>query len=390
MARFSDREQATKGIPQILGRVSAKLPSATVCIFALLTACAAQAPRSPPIGANELLSATTLFGAPVDFEPIGAERVTALDEEMRAFVQERIRGATEPQLKLARLMAAMQERGLSSLEYSQIGTRTVQDTFHAGQGNCLSFTMLFVALAREAGLRVSYQMVDTPPAWSSVSGVLVRNNHINTLIKTGYNKDYTVDFNLAEFRSEYTRRLVSDDYALALFYNNMGAEALINEDYETSFAYLSKALQTYPDVAGAWNSLGLLYSRQGLSRHAESAYLQALKADPRDRSALTNLVALYNTTGQAELAAVYADKIDRYQKGNPYHHFFHAQQAYREQRFEDTLDRLKTAIRLKVDEREFYLLQGLAHRELGQADKAQNSLDTARRYEAKIETLSLR
>ena len=45
-----------------------------------------------------------------------------------------------------------------SLDYSEV-TRTASATFHERQGNCLSFTMLFVGLARAAGLTATYQSV---------------------------------------------------------------------------------------------------------------------------------------------------------------------------------------------------------------------------------------
>ena len=64
------------------------------------------------------------------------------------------------------LIEAMEERGMFSLEYAEV-TRTASGTFHDRQGNCLSFTMLFVALARAAGsARRRYQSVEVPPTWS--------------------------------------------------------------------------------------------------------------------------------------------------------------------------------------------------------------------------------
>lgn len=317
---------------------------------------------------------------------------------MRAFVRESLGAANSPELKMERLLGGMEKRGLFSLKYATIGTRTAEQTFYEREGNCLSFTILFVALAREAGLRVNYQMVNSPPVWSSVAGTIVVNNHINTVIRDRNGPDYTVDFNQLEYTGPYVRRAVSDDFALALFYNNVGAEALIDEDYERSFAYLRAAVQAYPWVASAWNNIGLLYMRHERYEHAEAAYLQALRADSRDRSTVTNLAGLYETIGEDALAEQYRRDIERHRRKNPYYHFSLAQQAYEEKDPRQALDALDRAIRLNDEEHQFHFLQGLALSDLGQEREAMASFHAARKlasadavkrlYTEQIEALS--
>ena len=364
------------------------------------SACVVQSPRMPPLTENHLLSPTTLFDRPISTEPISVQDAVDIDEDMRAFVEKTINGARDPKIRLRRLLAGMEEVGLFSLKYTDTTTRTVRESFRGQQGNCLSFTMLFVALAREAGLKVNYQMVDIPPVWSSVSDLVVLNNHINVVIKTSFQGDYVVDFNTQEYNGDYATREVSDDYVFALYYSNLGTEALIDQDYETSFAYLRESLRLAPEIPGSWANLGLLYSRRGRYEQAESAYLKALQENPRDGSTLTNLVALYTIVGNETLAETYRKEIGRYQRRNPYYHYTLAQQAYREHRLNDALELLARAIRLKHDEHQFHFLQGLVYLDLGQKVDARYSFIEAREnasgdeikhaYEAKIETLASR
>jgi tetratricopeptide (TPR) repeat protein len=283
----------------------------------------------------------------------------------------------------------MRERGLFSLDYSADVTHTARETFYTRQGNCLSFTILFVALAREAGLPVRYQMVDIPPIWSSKSEFIVLNNHINALIKTELQPSYVVDFNIEEFKGNYDTQEVNDSYALALFYSNLGVEALMAQDYETSFVYLSSAIRAYPRIPGPWVNLGLLYSRRGLYEYAESAYLNALDIDPRNRSALTDLAALYSAMGDEERAQAYRDRIRSYQQRNPYYHYALAQDAYQASRYTDALKLVAEAIKLKRNEHQFYFLQGLAYFRLGQRRDAENSFVQAKKYAELGETISL-
>ena len=81
-----------------------------------------------------------------------------------------------------------------SLEYAEV-TRTASDTFHDRQGNCLSFTMLFVGLARAAGLTANYQSVEVPPTWAN-DGQVVIASHVNAVVRTGFGEETVVDFNI--------------------------------------------------------------------------------------------------------------------------------------------------------------------------------------------------
>ncbi|HEX5418383.1 MAG TPA: tetratricopeptide repeat protein, partial [Gammaproteobacteria bacterium] len=266
-------------------------------------------------------------------------------------------------------------------DYDEGATGTVRETFHNRTGNCLSFTMLFVTLARAAGLDVSYEMVDVPPMWSAQSGVLVLTKHINARIKTlSREGDYVVDFDRTNFKANYRRREVSDHYALALFYSNRGAEALLDGNYHESFVNFKAAIETDPSAASAWVNLGLLYSRLGQNERAESAYLHALTVDPDEPSALTDLAAFYRRIGKDAEAELYRKRIRRFQEKNPYYHYFLARDAYREQRFDAALAALNKAIKLKGDEHEFYLLQGRAYRSLGKTRDAERSFALALKY----------
>ena len=346
-------------------------------VLLLAAACTAPgASRGPALTQSELLAA--MPDAP---PPISSEQAFGLDEEMRAFVAARVAGFNDPGTRVRALLRGMDEHGLFSLEYTDAGTRTARETFHDRQANCLSATMLLVGLGREAGLDVRYQTVDVPPRWSSEAGIVVVSSHINAIVKSR-SQNYIVDFNLIDFRGNYETREVDDSYALALFYNNLGVEALLREEYDLSMQYLRAAIEAHPGVSHPWANLGLLYARLGQHDFSDAAYLHALEADPSDRTALTNLMHLHASLGNDELAAVYRDRIGRNQQRNPYSHFALAQAAYDEKRLDDALAALGRAIRIKHDEHQFYFLQGRVRLDLGQTERAEGSFARAKRYAA--------
>jgi tetratricopeptide (TPR) repeat protein len=301
--------------------------------------------------------------------------VVALDADMDAFI-EPLKRLRDPQQKLLALIEALEDRGMFSLEYAEV-TRSARGTFQDRQGNCLSFTMLFVTLARAAGLHASYQSVDVPPYWS-YDGQVVVARHVNSVVRTGYGEDMTVDFNLVPYEGKQRGRLVDDSYALGLFYTNLGAEAIVRGEHAAALAYLREAAGANPDFAGVWVNLGVLYSRHGRYDRAEAAYLRALELDDEEPSALTNLTLVYEALGEIDLAAEYRARAQEYRERNPYYHFAGASLAFEQQRYQESLAMLRKAIRLAPDEHEFYELRGQVQTALGAARDAYKSFERAR------------
>jgi tetratricopeptide (TPR) repeat protein len=374
------------------------MAAAALAALAMLAGCAGTIAQPSPAPRADLLSGATLFGAPVPEAVANDADVLDIDAAMRAFVAAQVGDSRNPELKLRKLLAGMGEQGLFSLDYVGTETKTVRQTFADRKGNCLSFTMLFVALAREAGLDVSYQMVEIPPVWTSDSDLVILNNHINARVRLRSAGDYEVDFNNVEAKGNYSRHEVDDDYALALYHSNLGVQHLQAREQRSSFIELRAAIRAYPEIAGPWVNLGVLYAHQGLHELAESAYLEALRIDPRNLSALSNLAGLNESLGRTERAEYYFARVRAYQARNPYYYFALANTAYEEQRFDDALAQIGRAIRLKHDEHQFYFLRGLVHYRLGRREAARGDFaearsyaeydDVKRRYAAKIAALT--
>lgn len=350
-----------------------------VAVVLAVTACAAPSPRPAAVAPEALISAESPLGNP-SAGIVPRQAIFAVDDAMRAFVAERALPRDRPQQRLEKLLLGMREIGLFDLDYSTDATRTARETFHEKRGNCLSFTILFVALAREAGLDVRFQLVDIPPTWSGDTELVMLNNHINALTRTPFDSDYVVDFNIADYKGNYDVETVSDDYAVALFYSNRGVEAMTAQRTDESFEYFRHAIAAYDRISGPWVNLGVLYARQELHEHAESAYLKALSIDSGDRSALVNLGNLYQDTGEVALAEEYRARVHRYQQRNPYYHYSLASAAYAERRSRDALQLIDRAIRLKKDEHQFHFLKSLVLFEIGDRSAARESLARAEQH----------
>lgn len=372
----------------------------SIIAAAILTACASPGAHvaDGKVSTHEMLSGETLFGESISTRGIPNPRLFDIDDDMRAFVRNQIGDARSERERLRRLLAGMVESGLMSVDYDDVATKTARDTFHDRIGNCISFTTLFVALGREAGLDVTVQTVKIPPIWYSDSDLVVLNNHVNALVEPKFDDRYVVDFNVTQFKGNYDTQHVDDDYVLALYFNNIAMEALRRGETRNAFRLLKKSIQVDSAIPEAWSNLGVIYSRNEEPRLAKAAYQRALQIDPDNRSATTNLAALYRSLGDDEQADFYTRKVRNYRKQNPYYHYYTALAAYNDGRTDDAAESLKVAMRLKDNEHQFYQLEGLIHIRMGRLDKALASFVTARDlagfgdskrvYSNKIELLS--
>lgn len=302
--------------------------------------------------------------------------VLALDQSALNFLDKHVNRDHGLAQKLYELIYAIITEGSFGLEYDGI-TRTAQETFQSRLGNCLSFTNLFVAMAREVGIEVAYQEVSVPPIWSQVADTYVLSQHVNVVIDMGAMGSKVVDFNIEDYRSEYDRHLISDERALAHYYSNIGIEQLQEDNPLEALRYFRKAIATDDEFAPVWNNLGALYSRADNFEYAEAAYLQALKVNPQELAAMSNLGQLYEYRGQVALADWFNKQSDRHRMHNPYYRYQLAQKAFVAEDYKTAIRHLKYSVRKQKDDDTFYALLGLSYLRQGNEASARRWLQRA-------------
>lgn len=363
-----------------------------VLIGASLAACAPLAVTEPG-ETEDLVSGQALFGDVVDVSDIQTDEILALNDEMRNYVAAKVEGDPQARSRLQKLIRGMIDDGLLTMDYDPNRTYTAVETFQKRQGNCLSFSILFAALAREANLDLTFQMVDIPPSFSADGEMIMLNNHINVRVRgvrrdINFAGDYVVDFNTAEFNGNYDTRKVDDDYAIALYLSNVAVESMQEGRWEKAFRYLKKGIETDPGIAGLWVNIGVLYSRNGHYDMAARAYEAALSIQPSNKSALANLSSVLQQLGRTEEAGRYAKQVAYYRNRNPYYHYHLAKSAYEAQRFDDAMGHLAEAVELKEDEHQFYYLRGLIHEQKQDYELAARNYRKAKNTAAKADLVS--
>ena len=367
-------------------------------LLSLALGCAS-APRGPEgegVAPEALLAGAPLAAHPATTGLIAEGEVLALSPDMESFLDRHVDRGADHKVRLRQLARAIIDAGDFGLVYDDT-THTAAETFRLRRGNCLSFSNMFVAMARRLGLDVFFQEVDVPPDWTAEQDAFVLNRHVNVVVDLGTRGDHVVDFSSDDFRSSYDRRTITDQRALAHFDNNLGVERLLAGDVAGALAHLRRALAHDRRFSPAWTNLGTLYQRNGLPAHAEACYFEALKADRWDHVAMSNLARLYERRGDSERAAAYRDRVVHHRNRNPYYRYHVARQAYRSRDFDAAIRHLKYAVHRRPTEDRFCHLLGLTYLQLGDRSAARRWLTRAaeaapnetlaREYAAAIETL---
>jgi Flp pilus assembly protein TadD len=337
---------------------------------------------------EELLRAEAIFPAGEPLPEVETVDLIAVNDEMRAFLDELLPNKrVSAEYKTQVILRALLDDGLD-LRYHNLKTYTAAETFAAREGNCMSFTNLFIALSREAGVMASYQEVKVPPTWSAIGDIHYYYLHINSIVDYRSGKQVVVDFDTRADLSRGRSRAVGDRTAAAQYYNNMAVYYLGEGDLQGAFLNIRKAIDIRPNTGFFWSNLGTILKRAGDFPHAEQAYLAAidLSGEP---AAVSNLARLYKQMGQTELAAIYAERAESFRARNPYYLYELAENAYEEGDYEEANELIKTAIRKRKDEHEFHRLMGMTWLKLGDPEKAERSFQKAAKHATSDDQSSL-
>ena len=303
--------------------------------------------------------------------------VLAVSPEMEAFLQRYVLDYSNMHTRATLLMNAVSGNGVLGFEYDDAFTVTATEAFDARAGNCIGFANMLVALAREAGLKAEYQEVFRRPEWSTREETVLLVKHINVILES-MNFAYVMDVSGIRINPNARRRIISDDYAKALYLNNLGADALIANDLPTAWAYLTKAIETEPKLTDSWVNLGVVLGRNEQLQDAAKAYRNALAIDANDNAALSNLYEVYLALGDLESAAQLEDKVERYRQRHPYYLLALSKESLVENRFGEAVELLQRAVRKYTKDHQLYFALANAQYLSGDTEAAALSLLRAR------------
>jgi len=320
-------------------------------------------------------------------EVLGAanQRVVPLDalelnSELREYVDSHVKRRWSPRKKLESLRKMLFDPDSLNLQYDNVKTKTAIETFESRRGNCLSMTNLFISAARYMDLDAHYQVVAIKPTWERTGTTMIRNEHINAVGKYQQGTSYSIDFLPELYYDEPKTYRISDKQAVALYYNNLGAEYLISGEPIQAVQHLRTAIHIDPNLADGWNNMGAAQRRLENRHLSEFSYIRAIQIDDRNYTAMSNLARFYGESGDTKKANKFMERVERFRKQNPYHLYFQARSAIEKQDYKTALRKLKKAIIKKNNEPDFYAALAMLYRQMGDLRRSKATLARAAKY----------
>lgn len=297
---------------------------------------------------------------------------------LQAMVQVQVNAPDRSQSRrLQRLIDLMStsQQGLR-LEYHDDATQTVEEAFLNRRVNCLTYTLVFLALAREAGLDAYPQEIDETLSWQQRGDIVYRTNHVNAAVRSGAQR-YVVDVGSSFVIGRRPAHAISENRLLAQYYNNRAAQLMFQHDLPSALAHADLAIELDPTYPNTWSNTGVLRLHSGDVAGAERAYATALSLAPEHSSALFNLVALYKRSGDHEREAQVRRRLDKVQSKDPFHQFLLAMQLEQQGDYPRAIKLYQRAIRQHGDEHRFYHGLARTYAQMGNSARARRALQRA-------------
>ena len=265
---------------------------------------------------------------------------------------------------------------------------TARQTWIERKGDCLSLTVLALAMAKHLRLNAVVQEVNVPPNFDRRAGLDFRNGHVNLFIDRGpvtdsgapmgFKPGVVVDFEPSEGVPQRGRTL-SMDALLARYYNNRGAQALAEGDSRHAYAYFKHAALRDPAFGPALTNLAWLYRQSGDPAAAEEALHLAMQREEGRETAIYALHQLLLAQGRDPEAQALRAALEADRKNDPYYWIGLGHQHLQEGNTYRAVAALERAQDLTTGFAEVHRYLAQAYLLQGKAAKAQEQLDVLAR-----------
>ena len=305
-----------------------------------------------------------IFAVPPELQEAFREQVLDVRQDPNQRLQLLIRFVFDPQ------------RGLG-IAYQPAATVTVEEAYRGRKVNCLSSTILIVALARMAGFKAYGQRIKRVLTWGAEGEVVVQTMHANAIVEVARRR-YVVDVDASDAISATDAlRPVSDQQLVALFYGNRAMELMVEDGPSAAKPWLEAALRQAPEDATLLNNAGVLSLRLGEVAEAERYFNEAIGKDPELMSALANLVAFYRKQGDSRRVAIWEARADKLLRKDPYYQFSIGLRYERNGDLKTAMRQYKRAVSANRGEHRFHFGLARLYYRLGQFELASSELSTA-------------
>ncbi len=375
--------------------------------FVLAAATAATPTPTLPPAELSVAGATPTLPANSDATPAAASAdasvlpptspavLMAVPPELRQLLRQKVMRYGSQEDRVRALVHLIFDEDALALQYSTDATHTVAETYQSRSANCLSFTLFFVALAREAGIGARPQEVGQVLSWWQDQRTIYNFGHVNAQVRID-GRNGTVDLDASVLMDRRGPRVISDQRLFAHYYNNRGSELMATGQNVAARAYYQEALRMDATLPNIWNNLGVLESREGNLAAAGRDYAQALKLNPAHVASLSNSINLYRRLGDNASADGMLRHLEEIRAVDPFYQFMIGRQSESSGDYAGAISHYRRAVALYPNAHQFHFGLARVYFLSGQARLAEREMRRARdlgpendrtRYQAKLEGL---
>jgi tetratricopeptide (TPR) repeat protein len=251
--------------------------------------------------------------------------------------------------QMTRLLRYFIDNDGLAFQYRPTRTLNAEAAFHAREGDCMAYAMLYVASARSLGIPVHFVRITQLPVFWEDAGRFFTSSHIAVGFAndTWQENGMVVDFS-ATHTSEWRFSLYSyidDQTAFVLFHSNRAVEYLLHDDYVEAERILRFLLTHAPSVPEVYSNLGIVLMRLHRDQDATDLLAQGIQRFPKFVPLYTNAVAAAAASGHPDLVKEWSVAGHRVAQSDPAFAFAEGMMAFRQgdyatagQRFSDALE----------------------------------------------------
>ncbi len=288
---------------------------------------------------------------------------------------------------------------LETRQFNYLGeTYTASQALEESAGNCLSLAILTTSLAQAAGVDIDYQLIDSQPVYSAGNNHIRRSIHIRSVLYdpnwfdprgfwTLMRPRVKVDYFPGKL-DRVVRRIDMPEY-VSLYYQNLAADALDEDDLDRAYWLLMESLEFTPHNAESLNALAIVFYRAGDKQKSEEIYRYGIDHARRRVSLLRNYGIFLKKQGRLAEAQKISKRLLALEDPNPFDWIYAAQQAYRDGEYRRAVGLFSKSAALApyLHESQFGLAK--TYFAMGNTDRARHALEQAMDLAAQPSTRDL-
>ena len=293
-----------------------------------------------------------------------------ISDEMRHIVKDKF-GQQHKTKAIENLASWLMSDDGHNMSYDLNSNLLPIDAFESKRGNCLSFTILLVNLAKELDIKLDYNDVVLPNIWGfeETQDNFILFRHVNAVRTT--NRVFQIfDLAIEEYDFGFPQKIITEQQAAALLNSNIAIQHLNQGKLESALHAIKTAISMDSSNAGSWINLGVIYKNNGQLLEAERALLHALDLNSSNSLAASNLEYLYHQQGQFEKAAYFQKLALKTRQKNPYFHYKLAEDQLQNKQYSIAKKSITKAIKLHDQDPRFFVLSSVIKQHLNKHTSA--------------------